>query len=116
MIGEVRDGAVLVDRIAPADVSPRHSTATWVIPDRTCEEAGWVGTVGMIHSHPSGQRCWYYFPGTQVPTADEQSFAGSPYRVDAIMCGEMVVWINRDMAEARLALSTGGIREPPAQP
>ena len=27
-----------------------------------------------------------------------------PYPVDAIMCGDRVVWINRDMTEAQLPL------------
>src|SRR5436190_20856659 len=60
MIGEVRWSSVIVRRIAPADVEPGHSTATRVVPHQTCEDAGWVGTVGMIHSHPGGERCWYY--------------------------------------------------------
>src|SRR5213595_2184191 len=104
MIGEVRWSSVIVRRIAPADVEPGHSTATRVVPHQTCEDAGWVGTVGMIHSHPGGERCWYYFPGTQVASSDGQSFAGQPYPVDAIMCGDHVVWINRDMAETQLKL------------
>ena len=104
MIGETRGSAVVVRRIAPADVEPSHSTATRVVPHQTCEDAGWSGTVGMIHSHPSGERCWYYFPGTQVASSDGQSFAGQPYPVDAIMCGDHVVWINRDMAEMQLKL------------
>src|SRR6266571_3972536 len=29
----------------------RESTATHVVPKQTCEQAGWTGTVGMIHSH-----------------------------------------------------------------
>src|SRR5713101_4058580 len=33
----------------------------------------------MIHSHPGGQRCFYYFPGTQVATSDGHSFALQPY-------------------------------------
>src|SRR2546427_12675971 len=105
MIGEARGSAVLVRRIAPADVEPSHSTATRVVPHQTCEDAGWSGTVGVIHSHPGGERCWYYFPGTQVASSDGQSFAGQPYPVDAIMCGDHVVWINRDMAEAQLPLA-----------
>jgi hypothetical protein len=110
MIGEVRDDAVLVERIAPADVAPSRSTETGVVPSETCEEAGWTGTVGMIHSHPTGERCWYYFPASQVPTSDEQSFVRTPYLVDAIMCGDTVVWINRDLAERLLALAEGGDR------
>src|SRR5213076_1211284 len=42
MIGEIRDGVVRVDRIAPADVRPLRSTATEVVPEDTCEEAGWT--------------------------------------------------------------------------
>ena len=109
MIGEIRDGAVRVDRIAPADVRPLRSTATEVVPETTCEQAGWTGTVGMIHSHPTGERCWYYFPGTRVPTSDAQSFVRTPYAVDAIMCGAKVVWIGRDMVQKDLTLvETGG--------
>ena len=63
----------------------------------------------MIHSHPTAERCWYYFPGTQVPTSDEQSFVRTPYAVDAIMCGAKAVWIGRDMVQEELALvETGG--------
>lgn len=102
MIGEVRWSAVIVRRIAPADVDPEHSTTTRVVPRQTCEDAGWAGTVGVIHSHPGGDRCWYYFPGTRVASSDGASFAGQPYPVDAIMCGDRVVWINRDMAESQL--------------
>src|SRR5690349_10162582 len=86
MIGEVHGNAVIVQRIAPADVEPAQSTQTRVVPERTCEDAGWSGTVGMIHSHPDGQRCWYYFPGTHVASSDAQSFGRQPYSVDAIMC------------------------------
>src|SRR5213082_1499981 len=104
MIGEMHGNAVIVHRIAPADVDPKQSTATRVVPHQTCEDAGWTGTVGVIHSHPGGERCWYYFPTTQVASSDGQSFASQPYPVDAIMCGDHVVWINRDMAEMQLQL------------
>ena len=40
MIGEVRGRTVFVRRIAPADVDPPQSTATHVVPQQTCEEAG----------------------------------------------------------------------------
>jgi len=112
MIGEMRGSAVVVRRIAPADVEPKHSTPTRVVPHQTCEDAGWSGTVGMIHSHPGGERCWYYFPTTQVASSDGQSFAAQPYPVDAIMCGDHVVWINRDMAEAQLPLVADTVRQP----
>jgi len=105
MIGEVHGNAVIVHRIAPADVEPRQSTETRVVPKQTCEDAGWMGTVGMIHSHPSGERCWYFFPGTQVASSDAQSFGRQPYPVDAIMCGDRVVWLSRDMVQQQVRLA-----------
>jgi len=105
MIGEVLGQTVIVRRIAPADVDPPQSTATHVVPKQTCEDAGWNGTVGMVHSHPSGERCWYFFPGTQVASSDGQSFLRQPYPIDAIMCGDQVVWISRDMVQRQLPLT-----------
>lgn len=105
MIGMVRGRAVVVERIAPADVDPAQSTATQVVPRQTCEDAGWLGTVGTIHSHPSAERCWYFFPGTRVPSSDGQSFLTTSYAVDAIMCGDRVVWINRALVQQEVALS-----------
>ncbi len=105
MIGDVRGAVVLVRRIAPADVEPTQSTQTHVMPKRTCEEAGWPGTLGMIHSHPGGERCFYFFPGTRVATSDGQSFAMQSYAIDAIMCGDSVVWVNRDLVQRELALT-----------
>src|SRR5438034_10757828 len=81
MIGQVHGPVVFVQRIAPADVDPAHSTQTHVLPRQTCEQAGWQGTVGVIHSHPGGERCFYYFPKTQVATSDAESFARQPYPV-----------------------------------
>ena len=105
MIGEIREGTVVVYRIAPADVEPSHSTATWVSPHQTCEDAGWTGTVGVIHTHPSGERCWYLFPSTSVPSSDAASFVASRYVVDAIMCGDYVVWVGRSLFEQRIVLA-----------
>ncbi len=104
MIGEIREGTVVVDRIAPADVEPSHSTATWVSPRQSCEDAGWTGTVGVIHTHPTGERCWYFFPSTRVTTSDAESFGLSRYAVDAIMCGDYVVWVGRTLLEQRIVL------------
>src|SRR5437879_2059946 len=75
MIGTIRGDAVIVERMAPADVDPAPSTPTRVLPRQTCEAAVWASTVGVIHSHPHGERCFYYFPGTQVATSDAASFA-----------------------------------------
>jgi len=105
MIGEVRGRTVIVHRIAPADVDPPQSTTTHVVPQQTCEEAGWTGTVGTIHSHPSGERCWYLFPGTQVASSDAASFLRQPYPVDAIMCGDHVVWASRDLVQNQVPLT-----------
>ena len=105
MIGTIRGDAVIVERIAPADVDPAQSTRTRVLPTQTCEDAGWAGTVGVVHSHPDGERCFYYFPGTQDATSDAASFARQPYPVDAIMCGGRVVWISRDLAGHELLLT-----------
>src|SRR3989442_6896091 len=117
MIGEIGDGAVRVDGIAQADVRPLRSTATEVVPETTCEEAGWTGTVGMIHSHPTGERCWYYFPGTQVPSSDGQSFRLNDYPVDAIMCGDHVVWIGRGLVERSTPLGDPRLARPaPGRP
>ena len=104
MIGVVSGDTVIVQRIAPADVEPAESTPTSVVPRQTCEGAGWANTVGMIHSHPGGQRCFYYFPGTRVGTSDGHSFALQPYPVDAIMCGDRIVWIGRDLVEQQQQL------------
>ena len=112
MIGDVRGAVVLVRRIAPADVEPAQSTQTRVMPKRTCEEAGWQGTVGMIHSHPGGERCFYFFPGTRVASSDAQSFAMQSYAIDAIMCGDSIVWVNRDLVQRELPLTAK--RLPPA--
>jgi hypothetical protein len=106
LIGDVLGSTLVVHRIAPADVEPTHSTATRVVPTQSCEDAGWSATVGMVHSHPDGEKCWYYFPGTQVLSSDGQSFMQQPYAVDAIMCGDRVVWISRDMKERQRPLAT----------
>lgn len=107
LIGDVHGSTVVVRRIAPADVEPSHSTATRVVPTQSCEDAGWSATVGMVHSHPDAERCWYFFPTTQVLSSDGQSFVQQPYPVDAIMCGDHVVWISRDMKERQLGPLTG---------
>jgi len=105
MIGEVHVSVVRVQRIAPADVDPAESTPTRVRSRRTREDAGWVGTVGMIHSHPGGERCFYYFPGTEVASSDAQSFGLQAYPVDAILCGDSLVWINRASIERHFSLA-----------
>src|SRR5207247_11330488 len=58
MIGEIRNGVVEVGRIGPADVSPLRAAATAVVPEDTCEEAGWAGPARMLHRHATAERCW----------------------------------------------------------
>jgi hypothetical protein len=58
----------------------------------------------VIHTHPTGERCWYLFPSTSVASSDAASFASSPYPVDAIMCGDYVVWVGRTLFEQRIVL------------
>lgn len=106
LLGEIRGDTVFVERIAPADVDPAQSTATHVVPQQTCEAAGWGATLGLIHSHPTGERCWYFFPGTSVPTSDGYSFLRGSYAVDAIMCGDHVVWIGRNQPQREVTLTT----------
>lgn len=113
MIGDIRGSSVVVRRIAPADVDPARSGRTYVVPKASCEQSGWSGTIGMIHSHPGGERCYYYFPGTQVPASDAASFARQRYPVDAIMCGDRVVWVGRDMVERQLS-TVDGSQDAPA--
>jgi len=116
MIGEQQGNSIVIRRIAPADVDSTQATATHVVPRISCEAAGWTGTIGMIHSHPGGKSCWYHFPGTQVATSDLQSFAQQPYPVDAIMCGDTIVWIGRDYRERRVALRANELILAPAAP
>lgn len=44
--------------------------------------------------------------GHAVPTSDEASFARQAYLVDAIMCGDRVVWVGRDEMQRQVSLST----------
>src|SRR5438552_18174278 len=108
MIGECLAGMFATETRLP-DVY-QEARGTRFLYDWLGHRAGWTGTVGMIHSHPTAERCWYYFPGTQVPTSDAQSFIRTPYAVDAIMCGAKVVWIGPDMVQREFALvgSEGG--------
>jgi hypothetical protein len=116
MIGDVYGSVVRVQRIAPADVDPTESTPTRVRPRRTCEDVGWVGTVGTIHKHPGGERCFYYFPGTKVASSDAQSFGLQACPVDAILCGDSLVWINRASIERRFPLLERRVVRAPDQP
>jgi len=86
MIGEIHGNAVIVRRIAPADVEPGHSTATRVVPEQTCEDAGWVSTVGMIHSIPMASGA-VLLPEAQVASFRRALVARQAYPVGRIMRG-----------------------------
>src|SRR5438445_1944977 len=47
------------------------------------------------------------FPYTTLfrSSSDAESFARQPYPVDAIMCGDSIVWIGRDRAQRQLRRS-----------
>jgi hypothetical protein len=111
LIGTIGSDTALVTNIAPADVDPVHSTPTHVLPTRNCEEAGWQSAIGMIHTHPTAERCWYFLPGTRVPSSDGQSYLNGSYAVDAILCGDVVVWINSELVERRSPM-----KAPPPSP
>lgn len=55
------------------------------------------GSLGRVHNHPGGQRCWYQFPGTMVPTSDGVVASRTPFTIDAIVCGHKLVWTDRHL-------------------
>src|SRR5438552_4956280 len=115
MIGECLAGMFATETRLP-DVY-QEARGTRFLYDWLGHRAGWSGTVGMIHSHPTGERCWYYFPGTQVPSSDGQSFRLNDYPVDAIMCGDRVVWISRSLVERATPLGDRrAVRSAPGRP
>ena len=75
MIGQVHGRVVFVQRIAPADVDPAHSTQTHVLPRQTCEQAGWQGTDGRgsAPGKPSAHRLSAAGPGRMKAVIDRHS-------------------------------------------
>jgi len=49
-----------------------------------------------------------------VASSDAHSFARQAYPVDAIMCGNSVVWLSRDLVQQQVRLSDPDVR--PAAP
>ncbi len=95
LIGAIQGEMARVDSIA---LLPIHAhSATQVVPAQ-----GHHDVIGRVHNHPTGQNCWYAFPGTAVPSADGVSFARSPYPIDVIVCGQLrLVWVDRTSKERR---------------
>ena len=65
---------------------------------------------GRYHPQPPGRRALFLlFPGTQVASSDAEAFGRQPYPVDAIMCGDSIVWISRDKTQRQVRLAAGPI-------
>ena len=89
LLGSVDGATVRVKSVLATDDS--GATATRVVARAPCPPAA----VGRVHSHPGAERCWYWFPGTQVETSDAVSFRLGGYPVDAIVCGPTLVYVTR---------------------
>jgi hypothetical protein len=87
LLGSVDGAAVRVKSVA--ETVDSAATATRVVARTPCPP----GAVGRVHSHPGAERCWYWFPGTQVETSDAVSFRRGGYPVDAIVCGPTLVYV-----------------------
>jgi len=89
LLGSVDGATVRVTSVLETDDSA--ATATRVVARAACPPEA----VGRVHSHPGAERCWYWFPGTQVETSDAVSFRRGGYPVDAIVCGPTLVYVTR---------------------
>jgi hypothetical protein len=89
LLGSLDGTTLRVDSVAATDDSA--ATATSVVARAPCPPQA----VGRVHSHPGAERCWYWFPGTQVETSDAVSFRRGGYPVDAIVCGATLVYVTR---------------------
>src|ERR1051325_8249525 len=89
LLGSVDGPTVRVKSVSETDDS--GATATRVVARAPCPP----GAVGRGHPHPGAERCWYWFPGTQVETSDAVSFRRGGYPVDAIVCGPTLVYVTR---------------------
>lgn len=89
LLGSLDGATVRVKSVLVSDDSA--ATATRVVARAPCPPE----TVGRVHSHPGAERCWYWFPGTQVETSDAVSFRRGGYPVDAIVCGPTLVYVSR---------------------
>jgi hypothetical protein len=103
MIGAIDHNVARIDSIVPVAVDSLHEAKLWVAHQNAC--VSMPNVVGIVHSHPDTDRCWYKFPGTDVPTSDEYGAKSSPFPIDAISCdGKWLVWINKDGLEQRISL------------
>lgn len=98
LIGGIDGETVRIDSVVVTDDSA--ATSTRAVARTPCPEHA----VGRVHSHPGGERCWYFFPGTRVETSDAVSFRRGGYAVDAIVCGAALVWVSQSGDQQIVAL------------
>ncbi len=89
LLGSADGATVHVDSVVVMDDSA--ATSTRAVARTPCPPQA----LGRVHSHPGAERCWYWFPGTQVETSDAASFRRGGYPVDAIVCGPTLVYVTR---------------------
>src|SRR5579864_987020 len=80
LYGVAIDRHVLVTGTGPGITSTRSRGGKFWISTVTCPKEA----IGSAHNHPNGERCYFYFPGTVVATADEVTFRGSGQRLSII--------------------------------
>jgi hypothetical protein len=90
LLGSIDGVTVRVDSVVTTDDSA--ATSTQAVARTPCPPHA----LGRVHSHPGGEKCWYWFPGTRMETSDAVSFRRGGYAVDAIVCGPALVWVARD--------------------
>lgn len=99
------NGTIIVHRLQPFTVDSQYVGRRWVVlHDGACVDV--EGSVGVIHSHPNAERCWYVFPGTSVQTGDARSFLLQAWYVDAIACGASVIWVDRELHQSTISLDS----------
>lgn len=85
---------VVVASAEPGRESGLTRYGRFYLTEVTCPDS--AGVVGLAHNHPAGadgdRRCWYRFPGTDVPTSDLRSFRESKTELGVIVCGSRLVW------------------------
>jgi len=87
MIGEIHGNAVIVRRIAPADVEPGHSTATRVVPEQTVRTPGWGKHRGDDPQPSRWPAVLVLLPRNPGGELRRALVRAQAYPVDAIMCG-----------------------------
>lgn len=90
LLGRRVGNAFVVTGTRGTSVDYSLSTRYRVVRVQGCQ----AGAIGFMHAHPDGDRCWYYFPTTVVPTSDANAASKSPYALDVIYCRGQLVWFH----------------------